>query len=190
MPSRNDRQKQKEVTTTPFTISIAVAFFICILVFIQESYFWASEYYASGPPYFAIVVISGLLTLLVFVLLKRAEPERKDSHTYALLLGIGFALVVYALVPRINIWTDDEGLANHSYVLNPDYIWESVNYGPPKLDLYMKSSDWWQQYEPGDEYTFQMRRGGLGIWQVNMTQIYDDQQKFYDCEGSIECMFE
>lgn len=56
------------------------------------------------------------------------------------------------------------------------------------LRLYRKSSDWWRQYEPGDTHTFELRRGGLAIWQVNMSRIYDDQQRYYDCDGVLGCI--
>ena len=29
-------------------------------------------------------------------------------------------------------------------------------------------------------YTFELRKGGLGFWQVNMTLVYNDQRAIYE----------
>ena len=57
-----------------------------------------------------------------------------------------------------------------------------------ELDPTRYDSEWWRQYKPGDTYTFELRRGGLGIWQVNMTKIYDAQKRYYRCGGVLSCM--
>jgi len=97
-------------------------------------------------------------------------------------------LALYSFIPRINILTDKNGVNGYHYILGSDYIWRTKEPKAPELDLYLKSSRWWQQFEPGDAYTFYLRKGGLGIWQVNMSKIYDDQKEFYDCNGVLTCM--
>jgi len=173
---------------TPVTIVVANVFFMLVLYFIIENFFTATEYYAESAPYLALIIGWAFVAGIVFFILKKAEPERKDTLSYALLAGFGMGLALYSFIPRINILTDEGGINSHSYSLDSDYMWKAKEPALPKLDLYLKNSRWWKQYKPGDTYTFNLRKGGLGIWQVNMEQIYDDQKKFYDCDGVLSCM--
>ncbi len=117
---------------------------------------------------------------MVFVLLRLIEPERKDTVLYALLFGLGAGLAANPFLVRLNAWTDLGGLKSHEYRLNEELVWNATNGGAPDLDLYLSSSDWWQQHKPGDTYTFELRKGGLGFWQVNMIPVYNDQKAFYE----------
>lgn len=182
----NGRKKIEGVT--PATLKIAITFFVCVLYFFGEIYLWGSEYYVLTPPYIGLGFISIVLSIAAYLFLKKQEPERTDSATYALLALIGFALSSYALIPRLNIITDSGGVKNYSYTLDENHIWKNSK-GLPPLDVYLSITEYWQQYKPGDEYTFQLRKGGLGIWLVNMDKIYDDQKRFYDCNGLTSCMF-
>jgi hypothetical protein len=67
-------------------------------------------------------------------------------------------------------------------------VWRSEQAGLPELRVYLRGSRWWQQYQPGDTYTFELRQGGLKIWQINMSKIYASQKKFYQCSGVASCM--
>ncbi len=184
----NSNESKELQGQTPTTIVVAIVFFFFVLYFIIETYFTATEYYAETAP-FLVFIIGGLLVAgIVFVVLRKIEPERKDTFAYALLAGLGMGLALYSFIPRINILTDENGVNSYSYILGTDYIWRAKEPKSPELDLYLKSSRWWKQYEPGDTYTFNLRKGGLGIWQVNMAKIYDDQKEFYDCNGVLTCM--
>lgn len=174
--------------TTPATLGVAFAFMVFVGYFIIEHYFMAKEYYAETPPYLAIL-LSGLVGAgLVFALLKRLEPGGANHATFALLSALGIGLGAYSFIPRLNILIDKNGLHEYVYTLNSEYLWQPPESSLPKLRLYLKSSDWWRQYKPGDTYTFELRQGGLSIWQVNMSKIYDDQKRYYDCDGVISCM--
>ena len=173
---------------TPTTIVIAIVFFIFVFYFIIETFFTATEYYAEDAPYSVLIAGWIVVSGVVFFLLRNAEPKRKDTLSYALLAGLGMAFALYSVIPRINILTDEKGIKGYTYSLDTDYMWKANELAVPKLDLYLKSSRWWQQYKPGDEYVFNLRKGGLGIWLVNMEKIYDDQKKYYDCDGVLTCM--
>ncbi len=179
----------EEMKATPATMVIVAIFMLLILYFILDFYFFTSEYYAGTPPY-ALIVASAIVGLvLVYLVLKQFEPDREDSAVYAILFALGVGLASYALLPRINIVLDSGGLEEYTYVLNSKYQWKPRDHGGlPSLDLYMSSSKWWQQFKPGDSYSFQLRNGGLGIWLVNMSPIYIEQKKFYECDGVLSCM--
>lgn len=163
---------------SPATIAIAVLFFGFVMYFILESYYLATEYYAGMPPYSLIVMIGLVAAVGVFFALRKIEPTRGDTLTYALLIGLGFLFFLYPFITRLNIWFDDGSLEARAYVLNSEYVWIAKDTETPDLDLYIQRSVWWQQFEPGDEYAFNLRHGGLGFWQINMTKIYDDQRQW------------
>ena len=174
---------------TPATLRVAIVFFLCVFYFGGEIYFWGTEYYAGSPPYPLIVIMSLILGFAAYQYLLKKEPERTDARTYGLLASLGFALFTFAVILRLNIVTDSQGLQDYHYQLSADLTWQSEA-AVPILDLYMSGSEYWQQYEVGDEATFQLRQGGLGIWQVNMDKVYDQQKLFYDCDGMMSCMLE
>jgi hypothetical protein len=184
---RVNRRLQLE-GATPATLGVAITFMACVIYFIVEHYFAANEYYAEAPPYLAMF-LAGLVGLgLVFVLLRRLESNGANHMTFAVLFGLGIGLAAYSFIPRLNILTDKDGLREYIYTLNSEYVWQSATPDLPELHLYLKSSDWWSQYKPGDTYTFALRQGGLGIWQVDMSGIYDDQKRYYACGGILSCM--
>jgi len=163
---------------TPLTAIIAGAFIALVSSFIIEIYFAANEFYAGGTPYQLIGMFTLLGFLLVLLALRHFEPERKNSALYALLFGLGTGLAAYPLLVRVNAWTDNGGLHEYDYRLGADYVWRSVMPGAPDLEMYLSGSAWWRQFVPGDGYTFELRKGGLGFWQINMTTVYEAQKKF------------
>ena len=174
--------------STPATLGVAFVFMAFVGYFIVEHYFTAKEYYAEEPPYLAIFLVSLAGAWLVFTLLKRLEPGGANHAAFALLFSLGVGLATYSFIPRLNILTDNSGLREYVYTLNPEYVWQPASPALPDLHLYLKSSDWWRQFKPGDTYRFELRQGGLAIWQVNMSNIYDEQKRFYDCGGLLSCM--
>jgi hypothetical protein len=163
---------------TPLTAVIAVTFIVLVFSFITEIYFTASEFYAGSTPY-AWIGLSALIGFLVVHLgLKHLEPKRTNSALYALLFGLGVGLAAYPFLARVNAWTDTAGLHGYEYQLGPDFQWRASEPGPPDLDMYLSGSAWWRQFRPGDTYTFELRKGGLGFWQVNMQPIYEAQRHF------------
>ena len=186
----NDRSAQNiEIEDqTPATVGVALFFMALVGYFIIEHYFTASEYYAEEPPYMAMILSSLVGVILVFVFLKKVEPERNNSALFALLTGLGVGLATYSFIPRLNIITDTGGLSTYPYILTTDHIWKSDTASLPELHLYFEHSKWWRQYEPGDSYTFELRKGGLNIWLVSMSKIYEEQKQYYDCDGVLSCM--
>lgn len=89
----------------------------------MKSFFWGSEYYAYSPPFVFIVIISLLLHIAAFRYFLKEEPERTDAKTYGLLASLGFALLTYAVILRINLISDTQGLQDYRYHLMADFDW-------------------------------------------------------------------
>jgi len=173
---------------TAATLKVACIFFACVIYFVSEIYFFSSEYYVETPPHIAILIIALTLSSFTYSFLKKHEPKRTDIKKYVTLAFFGFTLFIYAFIPRLNILTDSSGLKDYAYVLDENLVWQSIE-GYPAVDIYLPQSKYWQQFHAGDESTLQLRNGGLGIWLINMDQIYEDQKKYYDCDGFQSCMF-
>ena len=179
-PGTAKKHSKGSADITPFTGVIAGVFSLLVLYFGVEIYFTANEFYAGAGPVFWLIACGLAGSALAFILLLVFEPDRKDSIIYALLFGLGVGLAAHPFLVRVNTWTDLGGLKSHEYRLNNEQVWIATNDGPPDLDLYLSSSDWWQRFKPGDTYTFELRQGGLGFWQVNMDPVYNDQKAFYE----------
>jgi hypothetical protein len=163
---------------TPLTAIVAVIFVALVFTFIIEIYFTANEFYADYVPYQLIGLSALFGFLIVHLALRHFEPERKNSALYALLFALGIGLAAYPLLARVNAWTDTAGLQGYEYRLDTDYVWRATEPGTPDLDMYLSGSRWWRQFHPGDSYTFELRRGGLGFWQVNMSPVYKAQRRY------------
>lgn len=163
---------------TPLTALIAVIFIALVCSFITDIYFAASEFYAGDAPWLLISLSMLLGSFLVLRILRHFEPERKNSALYALLFGLGVGLAAYPFLVRINAWTDNDGLHEFDYRLGTDYVWHAVLPGTPDLEMYLSGSLWWRQFVPGDSYTFALRKGGLGFWQIDMAPVYEAQKKY------------
>jgi len=163
---------------TPLTAIVAVIFVALVFLFIIEIYFTANEFYTDFVPYQLIGLSALFGFLIVHLALRHFEPERKNSALYALLFALGIGLAAYPLLARVNAWTDTAGLHGYAYRLDTDYVWRSTEPGTPDLDMYLSGSRWWRQFHPGDSYTFELRRGGLGFWQVNMSPVYKAQRRY------------
>jgi len=163
---------------TPLTAFVAVIFVALVFTFIIEIYFTANEFYADFVPYQLIGLSALFGFLIVHLALRHFEPERKNSALYALLFSLGIGLAAYPLLARVNAWTDTSGLQSYEYQLDTDYVWHSREPGAPDLDMYLSGSLWWSQFHPGDSYTFELRKGGLGFWQVNMSPVYEAQKHY------------
>lgn len=165
---------------TPGTVVLAFGFTSLVFYFLVDTYFGAKEYYVGGAP-MAALIGAGLVGLaLAYLLLRQLEPKRRDKVAYALLFGFGVGLASHPFLARVNAWTDDHGLQAYAYRLGDDYVWHADLGTSPDVHLYLSSSDWWRRFKPGDAYSFKLRKGGLGLWQVDMTPIYDAQREFYE----------
>jgi hypothetical protein len=156
---------------------VALVFVFAVVYFIGDSFFGLKEYYAGTPPWqwhFAIALVAAVI---VWLALNQAKPGSAEALLVALLFGVGIALAAYPGLLRLNAWMDPSGLIAQEYTLGQGDTWTS---NTPTPDLVFDiGSRYWEQFEPGQVKTFQIRRGGLGFYQIDMAPIYAEQKAFY-----------
>lgn len=175
------------IDSTPATKFIAILFVSAVCYFIVDQFYWAKEFYAENPPYWQMVFSAAFSALLVYLALSRVEPNRKNTWQYALLFGFGLGLASYSFMLRLNQWSDEKGLNSYTYFLTSPNSWRAENTQLPGLVFSAEDSDWWKHFSIGDSYEFELRKGGLGFWQVNMSKIYIDQARYYNCKKRPSC---
>ncbi|WP_322629931.1 hypothetical protein [Halothiobacillus sp.] len=173
---------------TPVTGLIAATMAFGVLYFIVENYFALSAFYVNGPPWVVLIGAAIASGAIILAILRRTEPKRSDSPIYALLFAIAIGFIAYPLSIRINMWTAPQPAISSPYQLGGDYLWHPThNPKLPVLDIYLKSSQWWRQFGPGDTHHFTVQHGGLGDWLIDMKALHQEQQNFYHCDGVLDC---
>ncbi|ANJ67690.1 hypothetical protein A9404_10155 [Halothiobacillus diazotrophicus] len=177
------------IGATPLTGLIAATMVFGVGYFILEIYFTLSDFYVNGPPWGLLAGVAVAAGALMLPVLKRAEPERRDSPVYAFLFALAIGFIAYPFSIRLNQWTAPNPPVSVPYQLGGDYLWHPKNDTTlPALSIYLRTSRWWRQFGPGDTYHFTVQRGGLGDWLIDMHPVYEAQQNFYHCHGALECM--
>ena len=140
-------------------------------------YFGFGEYYAGTAPWHLFVSVAVCGLGLAATMLHVAGHLSSQGKLMAMLFGIGAGLASYPFLLRVNAWTDPIGLQAYSYML-ADYDTWVAEEDVPDL-VFDISSEYWDQFEPGDSRSFELRRGGLDFYQVNMRPVYAEQREFY-----------
>lgn len=155
-----------------FFASITYAFFDGV-IFIAESY--------PGQPFYPVYVTAGLMiSLAAALLLRGAKVPIMETIVVAVLSGGAFGAALYPGLLRINQLTDTEGLQTYEYkMIKPAYFVPEQD-GLPELRFSARHREFWSQYPPGSTQEFELRKGGLGFYQINMTPIYDRMRNYYE----------
>jgi len=157
--------------------AVAVLFVALVLYFIIDMYFGFGEYYAGVAPWHFFVSFAVCGLGLAATMLHVAGHLSSQGKLMAMLFGIGMGLASYPFLLRVNAWTDPIGLQAYRYILAERDTWVAEE-GVPDL-VFDISSEYWEQFEPGDSRSFELRRGGLDFYQVNMRPVYAEQREFY-----------
>jgi hypothetical protein len=173
----------EENPSTLIALVLFVGFFSYALI---DGAFLMQETYAERPFYEFFAMMGILLSIIVGVWLLRAQIPRAESLTLATLVGAGFAVALYPGLLRINAISDPSGLQKYAYVLESNHIFKAVDAGHPAL-RFERDREYWAQFELGSIYHFELRKGGLGFYQLNMTPIYAAMKEFYrDRQAQIQ----
>ncbi|MDH3419808.1 MAG: hypothetical protein OEM78_10065 [Gammaproteobacteria bacterium] len=157
--------------------AVAVLFVALVLYFIIDMYFGFGEYYAGVAPWHFFVSFAVCGLGLAATMLHVAGHLSSQGKLMAMLFGIGMGLASYPFLLRVNAWTDPIGLQAYRYILAERDTWVAEEDVPDLVfDI---SSEYWEQFEPGDSRSFELRRGGLDFYQVNMRPVYAEQREFY-----------
>lgn len=158
-------------------ILIAVAFVAAIFYFMLEGFALQEEFYVGAPPYPWLFVAGLLGAIAVWLALSNTGSQIWEAAVAAVLFGGGMALAAYPGLPRLNALFDQNGLQAYEYALGDNDTWRAA--GAPDL-VFDIGSDYWEQYTPGDTKFFEIRKGALGFYQINMAPVYADQRRFYN----------
>jgi len=79
---------------------------------------------------------------------------------------------------RVNALTDTEGLKPHEYELVAGAELHPRTEGLPVL-YFPRYADYWAHFPNGTVHVFELRRGGLGLYQLHVAPIEQDMKSFY-----------
>lgn len=160
---------------------IAAVFVAAVAYFIVDLYIGLTETYAGGTPWHlhAAIALGGFL--VAAAALHRAQVLSGQGQLMAVIFAFGIGLASYPFLLRLNAWTDPSGHSSYTYTLTGSGAWVAGN-GMPDL-TFESGREYWDQFEPGEQKEFRLRKGGLGFYQVDMQTIYDEQSAFYVLEA-------
>jgi len=128
------------------------------------------ESYAVEPPW-VLFALGGATAVLVGMLwLASAGVPRAETLGLSLLLGGMVGLALYPGLLRLNEATDSEGLRDYEYRLTAYVVFSPVDSRLPGLE-FPSYKDYWRQFALGTTHQFELRKGGLGFYQVNLAPV-------------------
>ncbi len=136
------------------------------------------EIHAVELPLVLFVLAGAIAALASMIWLVSAQVPRIETLGLSLLLGgaIGFAL--YPGVLRLNEATDTEGLRAYEYRLTEYVVFSPVDPNLPVL-RFPRDADYWRQFKLGTTHQFELRKGGLGFYQVNMQPVHARMREYF-----------
>jgi hypothetical protein len=136
------------------------------------------EVYAVELPIVLFVLAGAIAALASMIWLLAAKVPRIETLGLSLLLGgaIGFAL--YPGMLRLNEATDNEGLHAYQYRLIEYVVFSPADPNLPAL-RFPGDADYWRRFKLGTTHSFQLRKGGLGFYQVNMEPVHARMREYF-----------
>ena len=163
----------------PHALAVVIAFFVLFLYALGDTFVFGHEIYADQPPY-PLFVAAGILAAIAAALwLRRAQVPVAESLGVALLFGGALGAAFYPGALRINALTDVEGLQYYEYQLTPALTLSPFSAGLPTL-AFPRYADYWSQLKAGSVHYFELRRGGLGFYQLNMQPVEQTLREYYE----------
>lgn len=157
---------------------IAISMFFVLIAYAGVDFILSGETYAAAPPVVSFLMGGALVAAIGFPWLRRAAVPAAESLVIAVLLGVGFGAALYPGLLRINQLTDPAGLQVVRYVLQRDFSLVPEKEGLPVL-RFTGFPEYWLQFSPGSVHEFQMRRGGLEFYQIDMAPVHEKTREFY-----------
>jgi hypothetical protein len=161
----------------PRTLAI-VALLFALLAYAITDYLVATETYAGPPPLGINLAAALVVAVLAWRWLLAGAVPPAENAGLALLLGCALAAALYPGLLRVNQLTDRGGLVSHLYELRADLSLRPVEHGLPVL-RFSRYADYWAHFPRGSLHEFELRRGGLGFYQVDMAPVNDAMRAWY-----------
>ena len=148
---------------------------------LADTFIFKTEVYAGEPPV-EIYVAGGLLVAAAAAfLLFRARLPLYVCILLPVMFGLAFAAASHPALLRINQLTDMSGLARYIYVRQEDGRYLPENIGLPSLSRDYPP-DYWAQFSPDSTYEFELRKGGLGFWQLSEVPLKEAYHDYYETQ--------
>lgn len=160
-------------------VAIAVAAAVIgFLLYAVADLMFKTEAYAVEPPVQLFILAGGLAFLAGAGILAAAGVPRAETIGVALLFGAASGFALYPGALRLNQITDADGLRAYPYRMKQHVQWEPRDGKLPAL-AFTDFLEYWQQFKPGAEREFLLRRGALGFWQVELAPVREEMKAFY-----------
>jgi WD40 repeat protein len=161
---------QFAIESNQHRLSAAIFFLLLLGYAILDLMIFNQEAYVELPLY--KVYLLGGVGMAAFVMgwLRRAKVSRRESIIIALFLGGVFGLALYPGLLRLNQLTDSNGLKSYQYELQSDLSFKPVNDNTLPT-LHLNDDKYWADFEAGTLYEFELRKGGLGFYQISLAQV-------------------
>jgi hypothetical protein len=167
---------------SPRALAVMIVFFVFFFYALGDTFFFSHETYADQPPY-RYFIAAGLLAAVAAALwMRRAQVPLAESLGVALLFGGALGAATYPGALRANAFTDIDGMQRYEYQLAPNLSLIPLHNGLPTL-AFPRYSDYWSSFKAGSVHSFELRRGGLGFYQLNMLPVEAAMRDYYETQN-------
>ena len=183
-PLSVDQLKPFALSKNPVALGFVTVFFISSTYAVADALFLNTETYATEPLY-PIYVTAGLTIALLGVwLMRAAEVPIIEALVVATLTGGAFGAALYPGLLRINELTDTAGLQTYEYTMIEPAYFVPEQEGLPELRFPERHREFWAQHTPASRHAFELRKGGLDFYQIDMRPVYDRIRDYYEKKRS------
>lgn len=162
----------------PRALAVVIAFFVLLFYALGDTFVLGHETYADQPPYRFFLAAGILAAGAAALWMRRAHVPWAEGLGVALLFGGALGAAVYPGALRVNAFTDVDGLRSYEYQLSADLKLSPLTAGLPVL-AFPRYADYWSHSKTGSVHTFELRRGGLGFYQLNMLPVEQTLREYY-----------
>lgn len=141
---------------------------------------FGSEQYVGHRPVYLLAAIAAVAALTGWLFGRNGAAPASVTLLLALLLGLSAGFAAYPGLLRVNAVLDPKGKQNIEYRRVADSHFAATQGGWP--DLTFPDPAYWAQLEGNVVRTISIRRGGLGIVQVDFRSVYPEIHAYYDTD--------
>jgi hypothetical protein len=166
----------------PRALAVVITFFVLFFYALGDTFFFNHEIYADQPPYRFFIAAGILAAVAAALWMRRALVPVAETLGVALLFGAALGAAAYPGALRANAFTDVDGLQRYEYQLTPELVLSPLAAGLPIL-AFPSYADYWSSFKAGSVHTFELRRGGLGFYQLNMLPVEAALREYYEAQS-------
>lgn len=155
------------IESNRWSLACSVLFFVLMLYGLADTFAMPYQVLALPPGVDRVQDLLPLLAILAVPLLRRGRVPSNMAWMLALLFGIALKIATPPLFQRIDALTAADAFAEQPYRLEADGHFAPLAAGLPPLRLRGYLRHYARDLPVGAEQRFLLRRGGLGIWQLD-----------------------